>query len=102
MHGLSRGRRARAARAVACISGALLALVSTACARGAESLPPPVAQAIAVAEGLRVHPDAPDSVLAAHGLDAGRYDSLLFAIARDTALASAYTRAIHARVLPTR
>jgi len=76
--------------------------LACACASPAASLPPPVARAVAVAEGLRVRADAADSVLAAHQLDRQSYDSLLFEIARDTMLARLYTAAIHAGSEPTR
>lgn len=73
----------------------LVTSFASACGKRTAELPPPVARAVAVVDGLRAHPDAPDSVLAAHGLDSRSFDSLLFEIAEDPVLAEAYTRAIH-------
>ena len=78
----------------------LVASAGAACRGRAEKMPPPVARAVAVVSGLRAHPQASDSVLAAHGLDARSFDSLLYVIAEDPALADAYTRAIHGTPAP--
>jgi hypothetical protein len=74
---------------------------AAACREHAAEVPPPVARAVAVVSDLRAHPGASDSVLAAHGLDARAFDSLLYAIAEDPALADAYTRAIHGTPAPS-
>jgi hypothetical protein len=53
-----------------------------------------VDHAVAVAQAVRAHPTAADSILAAHDLTRGEFDALLYDIAADSALARAYTEAI--------
>lgn len=49
---------------------------------------------VTVARAIRATPDAADSILAAHGLTRSGLDSLMFAIAADSALSRAYAEAI--------
>jgi len=56
--------------------------------------PQMVDQAVAVARAIRALPGAADSILAAHGLTRPGFDSLMYAIALDSAMARAYTEAI--------
>jgi len=51
-------------------------------------------RSVTVARAIRVTPGAADSILAAHGLTRPGFDSLLYAIAADSALARAYTESI--------
>jgi len=60
----------------------------------AESLPPVVAQAVALAKALEANPMAADSVLAANGMTRAGLDSLMYTIAADSALSAAYTKAL--------
>jgi hypothetical protein len=53
-----------------------------------------VDQAVALAQAIRAMPGAADSILAAHGLTRPGFDSLMYAIAADSAMARAYTEAI--------
>jgi membrane-bound lytic murein transglycosylase B len=53
-----------------------------------------VDRAVAVAQAIEANPTAADSILAAHGLTRAGFDSLLYDIAADSALARAYTEAI--------
>jgi len=54
----------------------------------------PEDRAVAVARAIQAAPAATDSILAASGLTRAGFDSLLYAIAADSALARAYTEAI--------
>jgi hypothetical protein len=54
----------------------------------------PVDRAVAVAQAIRAHPSAADSILAAHELTRDGLDALMYDIAADSALARAYTEAI--------
>jgi hypothetical protein len=60
----------------------------------AETLPPEVARAAAVARGIQANPAAADSILAANGLTAAGLDSLMYTIAADSALSAAYANEI--------
>lgn len=51
-------------------------------------------RSVTVARAIRAMPSAADSILAAHGLTQSGFDSLMFAIAGDSALARAYTESI--------
>ena len=51
-------------------------------------------RSVTVAKAIRATPDAADSILAAHGLTRPGLDSLMYAIAADSALARAYTESI--------
>lgn len=62
-------------------------------ARGVVSLAD-LDRGVTVARAIRAMPDAADSILAAHGLTRSGLDSLMFAIAADSALARAYAEAI--------
>jgi hypothetical protein len=53
-----------------------------------------VARAVAVTLGIKANEAAADSVLAAHGLTAEGFDSLMYTIASDSAKAAAYREAI--------
>jgi hypothetical protein len=57
-------------------------------------LPPDVAHAVAVARAIEANPTRVDSILAAHGLTRAGLDSLMYAIAADSAKAAAYTAAL--------
>lgn len=54
-----------------------------------------VDDAVAVARAIEANPAAADSILAAHGLTRAGFDSLMYHIAADSALARAYTEAIN-------
>jgi len=58
------------------------------------SLPSDVALAVTVARAVEANPAATDSILAAQGLTRAGLDSLMFAIAADSAKAAAYTAAL--------
>lgn len=62
----------------------------------AGSIPAPtvVDRAAAVARAIQADAAAADSILAAHGLTRAGFDSLMYEIAADSALARAYTEAI--------
>jgi len=51
-------------------------------------------RSVTVAKAIRATPGAADSILAAHGLTRPGFDSLMYAIAADSALARAYTESI--------
>jgi len=51
-------------------------------------------RSVTVAQAIRATPGAADSILAAHGLTRPGFDSLMYAIAADSALARAYTESI--------
>jgi hypothetical protein len=53
-----------------------------------------VDHAVALARAIRAHPTAADSILAAHDLTRDAFDTLMYDIAADSALARAYTEAI--------
>jgi hypothetical protein len=53
-----------------------------------------VDRAVAVALAIRTNPAAGDSILAAHGLTRAAFDSLMYDVAADSALARAYAEAI--------
>jgi hypothetical protein len=53
-----------------------------------------VDRAVAVARAIQANPAAADSILAAHGLTRAGFDSLMYDVAADSALARAYTEAI--------
>jgi hypothetical protein len=54
-----------------------------------------VDDAVAVAQAIEANAAAADSILAAHGLTHAGFDSLMYRIAADSALARAYTEAIN-------
>jgi hypothetical protein len=60
----------------------------------AASLPPDVALAVEIARAVQANPSAADSVLAAHRLSRAGLDSLVYAIAADSAKAAAYSAAL--------
>lgn len=49
-----------------------------------------VDRAVATAQAIQAKPAATDSILAAHGLTRAGFDSLMYAVAADPALARAY------------
>lgn len=51
-------------------------------------------RSVTVARAIRAMPGAADSILTAHGLTRSGFDSLMFAIAADSALARVYTESI--------
>ncbi len=53
-----------------------------------------VDHAVAAANAIQANPAAADSILAAHGLTRAGFDSLMYDVAADPALARAYTQAI--------
>jgi hypothetical protein len=57
-------------------------------------LPSDVALAVTVARAVEANPAATDSILAAHGLTRAGLDSLIFAIAADSAKAAVYSDAL--------
>ena len=57
------------------------------------ALPADVQQAITVANAMATAPHAADSVLAAHGFTQEGFDSLMYAIALDSAKSAAYAAA---------
>jgi hypothetical protein len=57
-------------------------------------LPPDVRRAVTVARAIEASPAAVDSILAAHGLTRAGLDSLMYAIAADSAKAAAYSAAL--------
>lgn len=61
---------------------------------GGASAPTVVDRAAAVARAIQADAAAADSILAAHGLTRAGFDSLMYEIAADSALARAYTEAI--------
>ena len=74
-----------------------LALVFTACSKAEEEAAPvdttPAADvhlALTVSAAIEMHPGAIDSVLSAHALTRVSFDSLLFRIAADSAMAAQY------------
>lgn len=66
----------------------------SASASPAASLPPDVALAVEIARAVQANPSAADSVLAAHRLSRAGLDSLVYAIAADSAKAAAYSAAL--------
>ena len=60
----------------------------------AAELPPDVALAVDLARAVEANPAAADSILAAHQLTRAGLDSLMFAIAADSAKAAAYSAAL--------
>jgi len=56
--------------------------------------PSMVDQAVALAQAIRAMPGAADSILTAHGLTRPGFDSLMYAVAADSAMARAYSEAI--------
>jgi hypothetical protein len=67
---------------------------ASALASPAASLPPDVALAVEIARAVQANPSAADSVLAAHRLSRAGLDSLVYAIAADSAKAAAYSAAL--------
>jgi hypothetical protein len=57
-------------------------------------LPADVQRAVTVARAVEADPAAIDSILAAHGLTRAGLDSLMYAIAADSAKAAAYSAAL--------
>lgn len=53
-----------------------------------------VALAASIARAVNGNPEAADSILAAHGTTAAELDSLMYAIASDSARAAAYAAAV--------
>ncbi len=87
-------------RALACGTALILA---AACSRpGEEAASAPsgvpalsaVDRAVATAQAIQAKPAAADSILAAHGLTRAGFDSLMYEVAADPALAQAYTEAM--------
>jgi hypothetical protein len=60
----------------------------------ATALPPDVALAVELARAVEANPGAADSILAARGLTRAGLDSLMYAIAADSAKAAAYSAAL--------
>jgi hypothetical protein len=60
----------------------------------ATQLPPMVEHAVAVGKALEANPTATDSILAAHNLTRAGLDSLMYAIAADSAMARMYSEAM--------
>lgn len=60
----------------------------------APALPPDVALAVELARAVEANPAATDSILSARGLTRAGLDSLMYAIAADSAKAAAYTAAL--------
>jgi hypothetical protein len=75
-------------------SAQALAESASAPASPAASLPPDVALAVEIARAVQANPSAADSVLAAHRLSRAGLDSLVYAIAADSAKAAAYSAAL--------
>jgi len=75
-------------------------ILAAACSRpggeaaGGASAMTAVDHAVAAAHAIQANPAATDSILAAHGLTRARFDSLMYEVAADSALARAYTEAI--------
>lgn len=63
-------------------------------ARPAADLPSDVQRAVTVARAIEANPAAVDSILSAHGLTRPGLDSLMYAIAADSAKAAAYSAAL--------
>ena len=59
-------------------------------AEGNSSVMAEVDRAVATAQAIQAKPAAADSILAAHGLTRAGFDSLMYAVAADPALALAY------------
>src|SRR5512134_2304194 len=57
-------------------------------------LPADVRLAVTVARAIEANPAAVDSILSAHGLTRAGLDSLMYAIAADSAKAAAYSAAL--------
>ena len=57
-------------------------------------LPADVQRAVTVARAIEADPAAVDSILTAHGLTRAGLDSLMYAIAADSAKAAAYSAAL--------
>jgi len=76
------------------------ALILAACSRpgrdaaGGASAMTAVDHAVAAAHAIETHPAATDSILAAHGLSRAGFDSLMYEVAADSALARAYAEAM--------
>jgi hypothetical protein len=66
----------------------------TADAAGGSSAMPVVDRAVVVARAIQANPAATDSILGAHGLTRVGFDSLMYDVAADSALARAYTEAM--------
>jgi len=66
----------------------------TVAATNPTAAPALVDHAVALARAIRAMPGAADSILGAHGLTRPGFDSLMYAIAADSAMARAYTEAI--------
>jgi hypothetical protein len=81
------------------ISAACCALSLAACsgenepADDAQDVPDVVAQAAEVARAISQHPEAADSILAAHDLSRAQFDSLMFEIAMAPELTAAFEEA---------
>ena len=60
----------------------------------AAPLPPDVARAVEIARAVQANPAAADSILTAHRLTRAGLDSLVYAIAADSAKAAAYSAAL--------
>ena len=58
------------------------------------ALPADVQRAVTVARAIEANPAAVDSILSAHGLTRAGLDSLMYAIAADSAKAAAYSAAL--------
>lgn len=73
-------------------------ILAAACAprseEGADAAETPVDRAVAAAHAIQTNYAAADSILAAYRLTRAGFDSLLYAIAADSALARAYTEAM--------
>lgn len=59
-----------------------------------QDLPPDVQLAVTVARAIEANPTALDSILSTHGLTRAGLDSLMYAIAADSAKAAAYSAAL--------
>ncbi len=75
---------------IAACSGERNSAESTSQTPASATMPPPVVTALAVARGIDQAPGKVDSILAAHGLSAAGFDSLMYRIAGDSAMRAAF------------
>ena len=75
-------------------------ILATACGRERDgsardpSAMTPFDHAVAAAKAIQTNPARTDSILGAHGFTRARFDTLMYEIAADSALARTYTAAI--------
>lgn len=77
----------------ACGGGERPATSEGAAATQSVAVPAEVQTALAVASAIQAAPQRADSILAAHGLTAAGFDSLMYRIAGDSALRAAFNAA---------